>query len=126
MKTGRGGRRRSGNSPEQQPAIRSGEIQTLKGRSGAYPVPATIYPVVVVADPALEAPFVNVFCNELFQTVVGEVAVRPLTVMSIHEFEDTLPVIGSGQLTWRELFNFRFADGKIRSTSVHQARYMLA
>jgi hypothetical protein len=107
-------------------AIRSGEIQTFKGRTNSFPREATIYPVIVVADPALEAPFVNVFCNKLFQAAAGNLEVKPLTMMSIHEFEDTLPLIGSGQLTWRELFDFRFNRKALKPTSVHQARYMLA
>jgi hypothetical protein len=107
-------------------AIRSGELQTIRGRANSLPQEAPIYPVIVVADPALEAPFVNVFCNNLFQTAAGELDVQPLTMMSVHEFEDTVPLISSGQLTWRELFNFRFARKAVRATSVHQARYMLA
>jgi hypothetical protein len=107
-------------------AIRSGEIPTLRGRANSFPQAVPIYPVIVVADPALEAPFVNVFCNNLFQTVAGDLNVQPLTMMSVHEFEDTVPLIGSGQLTWRELFNFRFAGKALKPTSVHQARYMLS
>jgi hypothetical protein len=56
-------------------AIRSGKLLTLKGRTDSLPREAVIYPVVVVADPALEAPFVNVFCNGLFQSEVGDLEV---------------------------------------------------
>src|SRR5207245_2448697 len=47
-------------------AVRSGEIPTLRGRTNSFPQAAPIFPVIVVADQALEAPFVNVFCNKLF------------------------------------------------------------
>ena len=107
-------------------AIRTGEIQTLMGRTNTYPRKAIIYPVIVVADPPLEAPFVNVFCNKLFRTEAGGLDVKPLTMMSVHEFEDTIPLIGSGQLTWSELFNFRFHGEALTPTSIHQARYMLS
>jgi hypothetical protein len=69
---------------------------------------------------------VNVFCNKLFQMEAGDLDVKPLTMMSVHEFEDTVPLMGSGQLTWSELFNFRFHRKALTPTSVHQARYMLA
>jgi hypothetical protein len=107
-------------------AVRSGEIPTLRGRTNSFPQAAPIFPVIVVADPALEAPFVNVFCNKVFQMEAGDLDVKPLTMMSVHEFEDTVPLIGSGQLTWSELFNFRFHGKALTPTSIHQARYMLS
>jgi hypothetical protein len=47
-------------------------------------------------------------------------------MMSVHEFENTIPLVGSGQLTWPELFNFRFERKALKPTSINQARYMLA
>jgi hypothetical protein len=47
-------------------------------------------------------------------------------MMSVHEFEDTVPLIGSGQLKWRELFDFRFERNALKPTSIGQARYMLS
>ena len=93
-----------------------------------------LYPVVVLADPALEACGVNSFLNDIFeQYAVGiEGEVRPLTVMSIQELEEVLAYISAGTFTWVELFDSRFyrAEGetsgglrRVRLWSVHQATY---
>src|SRR6516225_11400787 len=55
-----------------------------KGRSSSYPYRATIYAVIVVADPALEAPFVNVFCNNLFQTVAGGTDLLAVSTLKVN------------------------------------------
>jgi hypothetical protein len=108
-------------------AIRSGRIPTLSGKEGSSVRVAPIYPVVVVSDLSLEAPFVNTFCNELFQPEISGLAgVRPLTLMSVQELENTLPVVTSGDLTWRELFEARFNGTDLHPTSINQARYNLA
>lgn len=61
----------------------------------------------------------------MFQGEIAEVDVRPLTVMSVQELEDTLPAISDGQMTWGELFESRFRDNRVSPFSVHQARYNL-
>jgi len=55
------------------------------GGSDFQPRPATIYPVTVVDDPCLEAPFVNVYLNQLFQEEKSALDIRPLTLMSVLE-----------------------------------------
>ena len=107
-------------------AIRSGSIETLFGKDTPVRPPAPIFPVVVVADHSLEAPFVNTYCNELFQIEAAGANVEPLTLMSIHEFENTLPVVSSGQIKWSELLASRFNGKKVKSSSVNQARYTIA
>lgn len=107
-------------------AIRDGRVDTLMGGSDFQPRPATIYPVTVVDDPCLEAPFVNVYLNRLFQEERGELNIRPLTLMSVQEFEGSLPLIASGQLAWPELLDERFDGNDVRSTSINQARYKLS
>ena len=109
---------------ESATAIRDGRVNTVMGRS-SQPYPATIYPITVVDDPCLEAPFVNVYLNQLFQAEKGDVAIRPLTLMSVQEFEGVLPLIGSGQLSWPELLNERFDGDNILPTTINQARYKL-
>jgi len=88
------------------------------GGSDFQPRPATIYPVTVVDDPCLEAPFVNVYLNQLFQEEKSALDIRPLTLMSVLEFEGTLPLIASGQLAWPELLDERFDGNDVRSTSI--------
>ena len=107
-------------------AIRSGAIKTLFGKDTALRPPAPIFPVVVVADHSLEAPFVNTYCNELFQIEAVGTTVEPLTLMSVHEFDNTLPVVSSGQIKWSELFASRFNGKAVKSSSVNQARYTIA
>ena len=106
-------------------AVRSGSVGTLLGKESSRPK-AAIFPVVVIAEASLEAPFVNHFLNELFQGEIVGVDVKPLTVMSVQELEDTLPAISHGQMTWRELFESRFHENRVSPFSVHQARYNLA
>lgn len=107
-------------------AIRSGRIATLLGGDESRPKKAAVYPVVVVADASLEAPFVNTFVNDLFQREIAGLDVKPLTLMSVQELEDTLPIMAAGQATWNEILDSRFEDNRVSPFSVHQAGYDLA
>ncbi|HEV2198817.1 MAG TPA: hypothetical protein VGR73_03280 [Bryobacteraceae bacterium] len=107
-------------------AIRTGRIATLLGRTESRPKKAAVYPVVVVADASLEAPLVNAFVNELFQGQIAGLDVKPLTLMSVEELEETLPIIATGPVTWNELFDSRFENKRVSPFSVGQARYELA
>jgi hypothetical protein len=107
-------------------AIRDGRVNTLMGRSNFHPRSATLYPITVIDDPCLEAPFVNLHLNELFQGERRDLDIRPLTLMSVQEFEGILPLIASGQLGWPELLDDRFDGNAVRPTSINQARYNLS
>ena len=110
---------------ESATAIRDARVETVMGRAN-QPYPATIYPITVVDDPCLEAPFVNVYLNQLFQAEKGDMDVRPLTLMSVQEFEGILPLIASGGIGWPELLNERFDGENVLPTSINQTRYKLA
>lgn len=111
-------------------AVREGLIPTAAG-SATSPGAAIIYPIVVVADPVMEAFGVNTFLNDIFEQyangITGEV--RPLTVMSIQELEEALAYTSAGTFTWRDLFDSRFCRDetgrlrRVRLWSVHQSTY---
>jgi hypothetical protein len=119
-------------------AVRNGAIPTVAGASGTTGAHALLYPVVVVADPAMEALGVNSFLNEIFYkyAVKIEGELRPLTIMSIQELEEVLACTSAGAFTWAELLDARFlraqddTDSGLRRValcSVHQGIYdMLA
>jgi hypothetical protein len=117
-------------------AVRKGLIPTTAGTDGSQGGKAVLYPVVVVADPAMEAFSVNSFLNGIFQQYAAEIdgEVRPLTVMSIQELEEVLAHTSAGTFSWEELLDTRFfrdaedPSGRLRRVrlwSVHQAIYDL-
>jgi hypothetical protein len=106
-------------------AFRSGVIKTASGPD------AVIYPVVIVADCALEAFTLNSWVNRIFQEYAAGIAgeIRPITLMSIQELEEALAHVHGNAFTWRELLDSRFvrpADKpdarltEVRLWSVHQ------
>jgi len=113
-------------------AIRSGAIPTAQGACDTYARTAVLYPVIVVADPGLEAFGVNTLLNEVFQEYAADVpgGVRPLTIMSVQEVEEVLAFVSAGVFTWSEVLESRFeissSARRVRLWSVHQATYDLA
>ena len=117
-------------------AVRKAVVPTTAGADGSQGGKAVLYPVVVVADPAMEAFSVNSFLNGIFQQYGAEIdgEVRPLTVMTIQELEEVLAHTSAGIFTWEELLDSRFFRdaeetsgrlGRVRLWSVHQAIYDL-
>jgi hypothetical protein len=107
-------------------AIRDGRVSTLFGKtSKSDRRAAPVFPVIVVADPGLEALGVNAFLNDIFQSYVTGLDVKPVTVMSIQELEDVLPCTQAGHISWAELLEGRFDGPRVKLISVHQARYEL-
>jgi len=107
-------------------AFRRGLIKTASGPD------AVIYPVVIVADCALEAFTVNSWVNRIFQEYAAGIPgeVRPLTLMSIQELEEALAHVHGNAFTWKELLDSRFVRPEdesaarfteVRLWSVHQA-----
>ena len=112
--------------------VRKGLIPTAGGTIATQGAKPVLYPIVVVADPAMEAFGVNSFLNDIFeQYAVGmEGEVRPLTVMSIQELEEVLAHTSAGTFTWSEILDSRFCraaadEGRglrcVHLWSVHQA-----
>jgi hypothetical protein len=84
--------------------------------------PARIYPVLLGEERALQALGFNTYLNSIFQKELAQdPSVRPLTVMTIGEFEEILPHVSKNTFTWAELFETRFAGNEVISYSVHQA-----
>lgn len=115
-------------------AVRTGAIPTGAGKIGSPQGNAVLYPIVVVADAAMETFGVNKFLNKIFQNYATDIGgeVRPLTIMSIQELEEALPYIAAGTFTWGELLDSRFyrEEGDeglshVRLWSLHQAIYDL-
>lgn len=102
-------------------AILSGEIRTAKTAE-----PPIIYPIFVSDEPALEATFMNTFCHEEFQKEgVNDTRVRPLTLMTIDELEQTLSYVEENDFSWDELLDSRFNEFGVSPNSVGQAIYAL-
>jgi hypothetical protein len=102
-------------------AILVGEINTAK--DGESPI---IYPIFVSDEPTVEATFMNAFFNEEFQREgIGDLKVKPLTVMSIDELEQLLPHVTDNDFTWEELLQSRFNEFGVYPNSVGQAIYDL-
>lgn len=102
-------------------AILSGEIPTAK--TGEPPV---IYPIFVSDEPAVEATFMNAFFHEEFQKEgVTDQRVKPLTVMTIDELEQTLSYVTDNDFSWDELLDSRFNEFGVSPNSVGQAIYAL-
>lgn len=100
-------------------AILAGEIQTAK--AGQTPI---IYPILVSDEPAVEATFMNAFFNDEFQSEgLTDVRVKPLTVMSIDELEQTLCYVADNDFSWIELLDSRFNEHGVCPNSVGQAIY---
>jgi hypothetical protein len=98
-------------------AVRDGTVPAL------FPSTAKIYPVVVVPDPSLETFGINTFLNDVFQTFITDKNVKPLTLMSVQEFEDVLQACRDAQVSWPELLESRYDGSRVRFGSVHQALY---
>ena len=88
--------------------------------------PTRIYPVLVTDETASESFGFNAYLNEHFQRELGGLrTVRPLTVMSIDEFEELLPYVSENVFSWAELCEARFDKREVCVRSVHQAIYDL-
>ena len=88
--------------------------------------PKRIYPVLVTDETASESFGFNAYLNEHFQLELGGLpTVRPLTVMSIDEFEELLPYASENVFSWAELCEARFDKREVCVLSVHQAIYDL-
>jgi hypothetical protein len=88
--------------------------------------PTRIYSVLITDEPACECFAFNAYLNEPFVREMGDFrGVRPLTVMSIDEFEELLPYVANGTFSWAEVCEERFDGREVRVTSVHQATYDL-
>lgn len=102
-------------------AILAGEIKTAK--TAEAPV---LYPIFVSDEPTVEATFMNTFFNEEFQKEgVADSKVKPLTVMSIDELEQTLSYVTDNDFSWEELLESRFNEFVVYPNSVGQAIYAL-
>ena len=86
--------------------------------------PNRIYPVLLGEEPALQTLGFNTYLNDVFrkESRQGSV-VRPLTVMTINEFEEMLGYVAQNAFSWAELLDTRFANGDVIGHSVHQAMY---
>jgi hypothetical protein len=102
-------------------------IANQRVRTAVHPkAPRRIYPIFVSDEPAVEALFFNQYLDELFQRELGKSpSTRPLTTMSVNEFEETLPYTSSNLLAWNELLEERFKGGIADIFSVHQTIYNL-
>jgi hypothetical protein len=102
-------------------AILAGEIDIAKKKQA--PV---IYPIFVSDEPAVEATFMNAFFNEEFQKEgISDSKVKPLTIMSIDELEQTLSHVTDNDFNWEEMLDSRFNDFGVYPNSVGQAIYAL-
>jgi hypothetical protein len=102
-------------------AILAGEIKTAKTDK-----PPIVYPIFVADEPAVEATFMNAFFNEEFQKEgITDASVKPLTVMSIDELEETLSYVTNNDFSWDELLDSRFNEFGVSPNSVGQAIYAL-
>jgi hypothetical protein len=102
-------------------AILAGEIQTA--RAGQPPI---IYPILVSDEPAVEATFMNAFFNEQFENEgLADARLKPLTVISIDELEQTLCYVTDNDFSWIELLDSRFNEHGVYPNSVGQAIYAL-
>lgn len=80
----------------------------------------------VTDEPAICAFGMNDYLNEAFQDEIRNVqGVRPLTTISIEEFEEILGYVSKGFFAWPELFERRFRGNEVATFSVHQAIYDL-
>ena len=102
-------------------AILAGNIQAAK-KDGA----PLIFPLFISDEPVLEATFVNAFFNEEFQKEgISDARVKPLTVMTIDELEQTLSHVTDNDFSWLELLESRFNEFGVYPNSVGQAIYAL-
>jgi len=86
--------------------------------------PNRIYPVLVGEESALQTLGFNTYLNDIFQRELGQGSVvRPLTVMTISEFEETLAYVSKNAFSWADLLESRFATDEVIGHSVHQALY---
>jgi hypothetical protein len=100
-------------------AILSGDISTAN--TAEAPV---IYPIFVSDEPAVEATFMNTFFHEEFlKEGITDARVKPLTVMTIDELEQTLSYVTDNDFSWNELLDSRFNEFGVSPNSVGQAIY---
>jgi len=75
---------------------------------------------------AVEAFFFNTYLNEIFQSELSAgTAIRPITAMSIGEFEEILPYVSGNIFSWEELLQRRFNQAQVNAFSVHQTIFDL-
>ncbi len=95
-----------------------------EGKAPATVTPNRIYPVLVGAEAALQTVGFNTYLNETFQEEFGPSSVvRPLTVMTISEFEEMLAYVSKNAFSWADVLESRFSTQEVISHSVHQAVY---
>jgi hypothetical protein len=74
----------------------------------------------------VEALCFNEYLNELFQGLnYADSAICPVTVMSVDEFEETLPYVSRNVVGWAELLGGRFNGVQVGALSMHQTIYDL-
>jgi hypothetical protein len=99
----------------------------LAGEVSGFKSPPRVYPILVVEDPVMQAIAVNAYLDDQFRQLVGDAqSVAPLTVITIDELEAVLPVVTSGTLSWREILNERFINGKTATVSVNSTMHDIA
>jgi len=77
-------------------------------------IPNRIYPVLLGEEPALQTLGFNTYLNDIFEKEVGRSSVvRPLTVMSVEEFEEMLAYVSKNAFSWAELLESRFANRQV-------------
>lgn len=96
----------------------------MKGLIDVAAASPTIYPVLVSDERACEVPCFNSYLDGILKAQLGEASgVRPLSVMSINEFEEVLGEASAGHLDWFKFLDSRFDNGTVSAHSVHQALY---
>ncbi|HEU4887420.1 MAG TPA: hypothetical protein VFV49_06005 [Thermoanaerobaculia bacterium] len=100
-------------------AIADGQVHTV------ITPPRRIFPVLVADEAAFQAPGMNEYLNRLFRPLLTSDAdrIRPLTVMTVEEFEEALPHMEHNDTSWQALFEQRFTGEDVALESVHQILY---
>lgn len=95
--------------------------------SGVVPIlpkPNRIYPVLVADEPTLQTTGFNIHLNDIFQSELGpSYTIRPLTVMTVNEFEEMLPYVSTNVFGWSDLLETRFTGSQVIGHSIHQSIY---
>lgn len=99
-------------------AIAAGQVHTAM-------TPRRIFPVLIADEATFQAPGMNEYLNRLFRPLLKSDAdrIRPLTVMTVEEFEEVLPYVEHNDTSWQALFEQRFTRDDVVLESVHQILY---
>jgi hypothetical protein len=91
-----------------------------KGEVASLPPIRRVYPLLVVDDPAFSVPGTNSYLAERFATLgPHDPAVAPPTVATIDEFEEIVPYIAAGDISWTKLLDRRFTAKGVDATPLH-------